>query len=70
MCGNVYTSQVGKVLLSIVAKAESIKKMTNRTDFWKKFKTFTRPRILPNIEKHTLGKIFAIHKKQLTYSFS
>ena len=28
MCGNVYTSQVAKVLLSIVSKAESIKKMT------------------------------------------
>lgn len=70
MCGNVYTSQVAKVLLSIVSKAESIKKMTNRIDLWKKFKTFPRPRILPNIEKHKLGKIFAIYKEQLTYSFS
>ena len=70
MCGNVYTSPVGKVLLSIVSKAESIKKMNNRIDFWKKIKTFTRPRTLPNIKKYKLGKIFAIHKEQLTYSFS
>ena len=70
MWGNFYTSQVGKGLLSIASKAESIKKMTNRIDFWKKFKTFTRLRILPNINKHKLGKIFAIHKEQLTYSFS